>query len=196
MRDILEQLAKEHNGALTYQWMIDAGITKRQIRGFLADKSLEKVARGIYYHKDYLEDNMLIYQMENSNVIFSHESAAFLHGLTDRFPRKFSITTHQNKHLNSAENMSIFYVKKDILNMGRIETADDAGNRLITYDRERTVCDLIRSKARIELQVYNETIQNYFKSKTNLNLLSMYATQLGIKEEVKDIVYLMISCSR
>ena len=63
MRDTLEQLAKEHNGALTYQLMIDAGITKRQIREFLADRSLEKVARGIYYHKDYLKDNMLIYQI-------------------------------------------------------------------------------------------------------------------------------------
>ena len=43
-----EQLAKKHNGVLTYIDLMDAGLTKRQIRYLLDTAVLLKAARGIY----------------------------------------------------------------------------------------------------------------------------------------------------
>ena len=192
MNNILNSLAKVHNGVLTFQTLIDAGISKRKIKDLLANEILIKVAHGVYYHKDYFVDDMYIFQIVNSNVIYSHETAAYLQELTDRYPRRLTITTHQNKHLNNTQDIKTFYVKRNLLNLGKMQINDNAGNIVLTYDKERTVCDIIKSKDRIELQIYTEVIQEYFKNKPNIKRLYNYATSLGIDDKVKDIIYLMM----
>ena len=81
---------------------------------------------------------------------------------------------------------------KEALLLGVINIKTKAGNYVKIYDKERTICDLIKYRDRIDQQIYYESIQNYFKSKTNLNKLSKYATILGIKEELYDIINLMM----
>jgi len=192
MSDTLEILAKEDNGLLTYKKMIEAGITKRQIKAFEKYKVLSKVAKGIYYHKDYLEDKMRVYQKTNSHLIYSHGTSAYLLGMTDRYPRKYSVTTYASNHPKIANEVDLFFIKKELLDLGKTEVINNAGNIVMIYDKERTVCDVIRHKDKIELQVYSEVLQNYFNSKVNLNKLTKYANALGIKDKVSEIVYLMM----
>lgn len=192
MTNTLEILAKENNGLLTYKEMIESGITKRQIKAFEVDQILTKVAKGFYYHKDYLEDKMFVYQKANSNLIYSHETAAYLLDMTDRYPRKYSVTTYANNHPKISNIVNLFFVKKELLDLGKTVVMNNAGNEVVTYDKERTVCDVIRHKDKIELQVYSEVMQNYFNSKVNLNKLTKYASELGIKDKVSEIVLLMM----
>lgn len=192
MSNTLETLAKENNGLLTYKEMIESGITKRQIKAFEADQILTKVAKGFYYHKDYLEDNMVVYQKTNSNLIFSHVTAAYLLGMTDRYPRKYSVTTYANNHPKISNKVNLFFVKKELLELGKTVIINNAGNEVVIYDKERTVCDVIRHKDKMELQVYSEIMQNYFNSKVNLNKLTKFASALGIKDKVSEIVLLMM----
>lgn len=192
MSNTLETLAKENNGLLTYKEMIESGITKRQIKAFEADQILTKVAKGFYYHKDYLEDNMVVYQKTNSNLIFSHVTAAYLLGMTDRYPRKYSVTTYANNHPKISNKVNLFFVKKELLELGKKVIINNAGNEVVIYDKERTVCDVIRHKDKMELQVYSEIMQNYFNSKVNLNKLTKFASALGIKDKVSEIVLLMM----
>lgn len=192
MTNKLDILAKENNGLLTYKEMIESGITKRQIKAFEADQMLTKVAKGFYYHKDYLEDKMLVYQKTNSNLIYSHETAAYLLEMTDRYPRRYSVTTYATNHPKIANKVNLFFVKKELLDLGKTGVINNAGNEVVIYDKERTVCDVIRHKDKIELQVYSEVMQNYFNSKVNLNKLTKYASELGIKDKVSEIVLLMM----
>lgn len=192
MFNTMEMLAKKYNGLLTYKDMIEAGITKRQIKAFERDQVLSKVAKGIYYHKDYLVDRMNVYQTTNSNLIFSHGTAAYLLGMTDRYPRKYSVTTYYTNHPKIANEIDLFFTKKQLLELGKTVVTNNAGNKIVIYNKERTVCDVIRHKDKIELQVYSEVLQNYFNSKVNLNKLTKYANALGIKDKVAEIVILMM----
>lgn len=45
---------------------------------------MEKVARGVYITDDVWPDELFIMQVRNAAVIFSGETALYLHGLIDR----------------------------------------------------------------------------------------------------------------
>lgn len=186
-----ENLIKERNGLLKYSDLIQVGYNQRQIRNLESNNIIKKVSRGIYYHKDYFPDMLKVYQIENKKLIYSHETAAYLHNLTDRFPRMFSVTTESGYHLRKSNELNVFYIKKDYFELGVEERIDMSGNIVKVYNKERTICDIIRNKSEIEQQVYVEVIQNYFKGKIKLNRLSQYAKILGIRAKVFEIVSLM-----
>ena len=188
----LNKLSQDNNGIITYKELLDSGFTKRNINIFVKEDIIDRVSKGIYVHNDYLRDDLKINQIQNNNLIYSHETASYLHELTDRYPSTFSATTYSGYHLRNSKSLKMYYTKKETLLLGVINIKSNAGNYVKVYDKERTICDLIKYRDRIDQQIYYESIQNYFKSKTNLNKLSKYATILGIKEELYDIINLMM----
>lgn len=186
----IEKYSKDNNGLLTYS-MLQKYYNKPQIRKYVDDFVIRRVAKGVYYYKDYTVDMMRVYQVSNSTIVYSHETAAYLHNLTDRFPRKYCITVKQGTSLRNRGDFNIFYVNQKTYDMGVVTVRNNLNNDVITYDQERTVCDMIRSKDRVELQVYTDVIQNYFKNKPNMNKLIKYAKHFNIVEEVYEISLLL-----
>lgn len=186
----IEQCAKDNNGLLTYS-MLRKYYNKPQIRKYVDELVISKVAKGVYYYKDYTVDMMRVYQVSNSTIVYSHEMAAYLHNLTDRFPRKYCVTVKQGTSLRNRDKFNIFYVNEKTYDMGVVTVRNNLNNDVITYDQERTVCDMIRSKDRVELQVYTNVIQNYFKNKPNMSKLINYAKHFNIVEEVYEISILL-----
>ncbi|MDD3746036.1 MAG: hypothetical protein PHD70_06125 [Anaerostipes sp.] len=188
----IEKFFKEKNGLCKYSELIDLGLSQRDVKLLKDNHVLESVGRGIYNHKDYLPDMLKVYQMENQKLIYSHETAAYLHGLTDRFPREYTVTTPSGYHLRRDKELKIYYIKKECFQLGVMELTDSLGNNIRAYDKEKTLCDIIRSKERIELQVYSEVIQNYFNGKVNMYRLSKYAKKLKISDSLMNIITLMM----
>ena len=55
------------------------------------------------------------------------------------------------------------------------------GNEVLSYNPERTVCDMIRSRSKIEIQVFQDAMKQYVKRKDkNLHLLMEYAKKLHV----------------
>ena len=67
-----------------------------------------------------------------------------------------------------------------------------SGNIVRAFDKERTICDFIKNRDKIEMQVYVEVLQNYFNGKVKLNKLSNYARKLGVNDKVEQVVTLMM----
>jgi hypothetical protein len=66
------------------------------------------------------------------------------------------------------------------------------GNKVKAYDMERCICDIIRSKKRMDIEHVKYSVKEYLKRKDkNLIKLSDYAEKMGIKEEVMDFVSIM-----
>ncbi|CAM3703431.1 type IV toxin-antitoxin system AbiEi family antitoxin domain-containing protein [Erysipelothrix urinaevulpis] len=188
--DKLKQLAKENNGLLKYSDLLENNYSKREVGKLVENNTIRRVARGYYYHKDFTTDNMFLLQNQNNSIVYSHETAAYLHNLTDRFPRKLSMTMIHGSRIREINSFNVFYVNASVHEMGIITMKNNLGNDVVVYDKERTIFDLIRSKNRVELQVYQDSIRNYFRNKTNLNRLSQYAKELNILNEVYEIALL------
>ena len=60
------------------------------------------------------------------------------------------------------------------------------------YDIERCICDIIRSKGRMDLEHVKYSVKQYIRRKDkDLVKLSKYAEEFGIKEEVMDFISMM-----
>ena len=83
-------------------------------------------------------------------------------------------------------------VSKDIYELGLIEVKTKFGNKVKVYDLERSICDVIKFRKRLDLDMVKYSIKKYLKSnKRNMKKLLEYAEKLGIKDEVIDIVSLL-----
>ena len=64
----------------------------------------------------------------------------------------------------------IFFVKKELLDIGKTEVIDFDGNSVPMYGLERTIYDLVRNRSSFEIQDFNSALKNIFqKSKQKPN---------------------------
>ena len=80
----------------------------------------------------------------------------------------------------------------DIYNLGLTEVETPAGNKVKAYDMERCICDIIRSKKRMDIELIKYSVKEYLKKEDkDINKLSIYADKMGINKEVMDFVSIM-----
>lgn len=91
-KEMLEQLSKEKKGILRTADAQALGISRPYFLEFIQKHGYEKMAHGIYLSPDAWEDGMYILQSRCPHVVFSHESALYLLGLTDREPMQHTVT--------------------------------------------------------------------------------------------------------
>ena len=71
-------------------------------------------------------------------------------------------------------------------NLGVIEIVSALDNVIRVYDKEKTICDLIKNKDKVEFEVYAKALNNYAKAKDkNINKLMEYARIMKIENKVR-----------
>ncbi len=156
-----------------------SGISKYKFYKYVHENDLKQVHRGIYSTESDWIDDLYVLHQRCPNAVFSHDEAFYYHGLTDREPfvHTFTIYSGYNAHRLIADgNCKVYTVKRELLNVGKIMVKDNNGNIIPMYNLERTICDLIRSRANIEIQDFNSVLKTYVSRKDkDLNLLMEYA---------------------
>ena len=77
-------------------------------------------------------------------------------------------------------------MKPQLYRIGETILENSFGNRVRCYNAERTVCEIIRSRNRLDEETVISAIKNYAVSKEkDLNLLAEYATMFGIEKILK-----------
>ena len=82
--DILESLIEKDNGYLITSKAVESGVSKPSVSKYVREHDMEKVAHGIYILDDVWPDELFVLQQRNKNIIYSGETALYLHGLIDR----------------------------------------------------------------------------------------------------------------
>ena len=188
--EIIESIMKMNNGYVTSKELSNLGIHRMYLNIMKEKGMIEKVGNGIYIDSNKIEDSYYVFNLSMPNTIFSHMTAIYFHGLSIKAPDdKYDITirkTYNSKHL---KNHEVFYVSDDIYELGLTEAETPMGNKVRVYDIERCICDIIRSKNRMDLEHVKYSIREYIKRKDkDLIKLSKYADKMGIKKEVMDFV--------
>jgi len=191
----IEELIEQHNGTILSADLDKHGIPRIYLQQLILDGKLERTERGIYVAVDAIEDEMFAMQKKYPKLIYSHETALFIHGLTDRTPFEYSATVPSGYKVvsNIADRFKIYYIKKDYHKLG-METIDNTfGNQLIVYNIERTICDIIRSRSRVDIQILNEALRRYVKMKSSdYSLLMDYGKKLKIETVLKNYLEVLM----
>ncbi|MDO4544184.1 MAG: type IV toxin-antitoxin system AbiEi family antitoxin domain-containing protein [Clostridia bacterium] len=194
MQEIIE-MAKSGNGTVTAQAVARAGFSHGNLKHLVDKGLLEKVARGVYVLPDAWGDEMFNLQSRFKRGIFSHESALFLWGLTDKTPSSYSMTfpTSYNLSKPKAENVRCKQCKTEWYELG-VETVETPnGNLVRAYNRERTLCDLLRPNSASDIQAISGAFKQYAGSASkNIPLLSEYAQKLGVASKVRSYLEVLL----
>ena len=176
--ETINNLLQANNGVFNTAQAIEAGVSKTTLGQLVKNGILERVAHGRYAGLDAFPDELFILQQRSEKIIFSHETALFLHDLAERTPILHSLTVPSDRKLSLAlvEGCKVYYVKQELHSLGVCSLPSKMGHWVAVYNIERTICDVLRSRNRMDSQTVAEAIKGYAVRKDiKWNLLSEYA---------------------
>ena len=193
--EVLDQLVLAGNGYLQTAAVVESGISKPTLAEYIKARNLEKVAHGIYITRETWPDPFFLLYLRNKKIVFSLETALYLHDLGDREPFYLTVTVpkgYNDSHLKEM-GVKVVHSKPEWYSMGIVNITTHNGNSVPAYDIDRTICDLIRCKKAIEIQTFQTALNEYMHSKRkNLINLSQYAAALGISDKVRTYTEVML----
>lgn len=181
----LDHLLEEHGGTIQTTQVLASGISKPVFYAYAKEKGLEQAAHGIYVSQDAWTDAMYLLHLRCGQTIFSHETALLFHDLTDREPLRYSVTvkTGYNPTRLREDNIQVYTVKKELHTVGITTEKTPFGHEVPVYDMERTICDLLRSRSHIEIQILQDALRQYVrKPDKNLRALMQYAAMFHVEK--------------
>ena len=145
----------DDSGILLTKNAIEAGISKHALYNFIRDNGFEKAAHGVYASPETWKDENYILSLRCPQGVLSHDEALYYHGLTDREPLQKTITIYTGYGTSRmvADGIKVFTVKKELLDIGKEIVKTSYGHDIPLYNRERTICDLIRSKTGLKYRI-------------------------------------------
>jgi predicted transcriptional regulator of viral defense system len=191
VRDIL----KDQNGILLTSDLLKYGIPRTYLSILEKNGEIQRVSRGFYSATGYMVDEMVSIQIRYKGTIFSHKTAAYLLDLTDRTPLFYSVTVPAGYNATSlkASGVKVYFVKRELYQLGSVTVKSPHGNNIRTLNLERTVCDVLRSRNQVDIQLVNEALKRYIKKKDkDLDLLYNYARQFRIQRIVREYIEILL----
>jgi predicted transcriptional regulator of viral defense system len=179
----LTAIAQEHGGLIETKVAAEHGVSKAMLYKLCKENKIHRIVKGQYLLPEDLQDELLSISKRSDKIIFSHETALFLHGISDRTPFEHTITAPTNCVPSAAikAECKVYYIKEDLFELGRTILKTPAGNDVPVYDLERTICDVIRSRNKLGTETFLAALKQYATSpKKNLNRLNDYAKQLRV----------------
>ena len=170
----------QENLVITNKEAEELGYSRHNLSELTKSGQLERLRPGLYQLKGKVIDDFVLISSNSKRTIFSHQTALYLHDLSDRTPSVFHISVPQGynaSHIKKRyEDLQVHYVKKDLYELGTTEIKSPQGNLVPVYDVERTICDIIIDREKIDKQIFTEAIKRYFKSPNkNLRRLIKYS---------------------
>ena len=189
----LKKIFAEYNYIMTTAELRSEKVYYRDIQELMEEGFIEKVRRG-YYHwiDDCGESEAVFINKLFPDAVLCMETALFYYGYSDRNPAEWNIAIDKNV---SRERTKIDYpfikayrIESDLLTIGETKGEIDS-IQVSIYDRDRTICDVLKNMNRMDKEIFNKAIQNYVKDpKKNIPNLMVYAKELRVQKRVQDLI--------
>ena len=193
--EILKEISNTNNGLILTKNAVGSGVSRASLSQLCKDGKISRIAVGQYVLSEDLNDEMLSLGIRSSLIIFSHESALFLNGISERTPFEHTVTIPTSKTLSRSisSQCKIYYIKDELHELGKVQLSTPMGNLVWAYDMERTICDIIRSRSRIADETFLSSLKQYAANPhKNLVNLSSYASKMGILGQVRKYMEILL----
>lgn len=193
--DILDELTRNGNGVLRTADAVAAGISKPMLGNYVRERGFKRVGHGLYLAPDAWKDGMYLLQLRCPQVVFSHDTALFLHDLTDREPSAYTVTVKSgyNPHRLKEDGVKVYRIKAELHSLGLSQTTTSFGNPVAVYDLERTVCDVVRSRNGMDTQIIRDALRRFVVRKDkDLRRLMHYAKAFHVENMMRQYLEVLL----
>lgn len=190
-KTFLGKIFLNYNFTMTTAQLNKEKLYYRDIQRMLDEGLIEKVKRG-YYHwiEDYGTSEVALINSLFPDAVFCMETALFFYKYSDRNPAEWNITVDKN---TSRQRMNIDYpfikayrVEPALLHLGETDGIIEF-TKVRIYDRDRTICDVLRNMSKMDKEIFNKAIQRYVNDpQKNIPNLMEYAKTISLVYEQRE----------
>ncbi|MBF4695151.1 type IV toxin-antitoxin system AbiEi family antitoxin domain-containing protein [Fusibacter ferrireducens] len=195
-KNLVIKLLKANQGILTSGEAKKAGVAYKTLQRMYQAGEIEKIEQGLYMDPNQMQDEYFLTQYRCKKGIFSHETALYFHDLTDRTPFQMMLTIpsgYNTRLLKDKEKYKFFYVVDKLHEIGKITTETPYGHSVHVYDIERTICDCLKRKDKLDLGLVTEAVKRYMRTPgADYTQLLKYAEIFNIKELVRNYMEMLV----
>lgn len=193
MEQSLERIFEKYGGVMRTAQLNQEGFYYKKIQELVASNQIEKIRRGYY---QYIGDNSFS-DIPTIAVLFPDgvlclDSALDYYGYTDRTPSAWHIavdsTSTRTRFYIDYPVVKPHFIQKERYLIGISETEID-GQKIKIYDRERTMCDLLLHRNKVDGEVFNTAVQRYvIDPERSTARLMQYAKALHVEKKVREVL--------
>ena len=155
-------------------------MNRYNLREKVANGDFVRIMHGVYANPDKDINEFWLLGQRYKNGIFSHNTALYFYNMTDRTPLHYDMTFPSNNRVKN-ESLKVHYIKKEFHQLGLTKLKLNDGFEIQVYNIERTICDIIRDRNKIDPQIFNNAMKEYLKrNDKNLKRLYEYAKKFKI----------------
>ncbi len=189
------KIVEKNKGYITTREVVNNGIERRFLTNMVKKGKLLRISKGYYGLPNYIADEYYKIASKSKNARFSMATALYLHNLSERNPLIYNVTLPYGYSgiLQKQKNVNLNYVNRNILDLGVIEMKSPFGMKIKVYDIERTICDIIKNKNKIDGEIFSKALKDYAKNKNkNLSQLTKYAKIMKIEKKVSEYMEVLL----
>lgn len=169
------------------------GFYYKKIKELLANHQIEQIRRGYYqYVGDSSFSDIPTIAALFPDGVLCMDSALDYYGYTDRTPSAWHIavtsTSTRTRFYIDYPIVKPHFIQKDRYLIGITEVEVD-GQSIKIYDRDRTMCDMLLHRNKIDGEVFNTAVQRYVKDpEKSIARLMQYAKALHVEKKVQEVL--------
>ncbi|PLR84695.1 type IV toxin-antitoxin system AbiEi family antitoxin domain-containing protein [Bacillus sp. V33-4] len=187
IQEKIENIFERQKGFAKTKDFINEGISNYYIRKLEAQGDIIRIKQGLYRHSKYegeQQDEIVEVSKIIPKGVICLLSALAYHGLTTYNPWEYQVAIYRGAKKPTLPNyppIKIIYFSETQYQYG-IDEIEIDGNKVKIYNREKTICDIIRYRKKIGIDIMKEGLRNYLqRPEKNLTKLVDCAEKLRIK---------------
>ena len=188
------KIMKNNKGIITSSQIESYGIPRVYLSKMVEKNIIERIERGIYVTKDYKYDEYYLFQLRYPKTVFSYNTALYFYEMTERTPIKMDVSISKNYNPHRFKDIvNVYRINDELFELGIVYKKSPQGMKVRTYNLERTICDIIKDKDSIDIEIRNKAIKKAIKSKEfNASKMFEYAKKMNIYDKVKNYMEAII----
>jgi predicted transcriptional regulator of viral defense system len=189
----IKRLFDSHGGLLRTKELYVEKIFYNDLKRLTEDGLVEKVRYGYYQwlDTDNPSEARLINQLFPDGVL-NMDTALFYYGYSDRISSAWHIAVSKDSGKTRFKIdypfVHPYFVEPALLGLGLV-SGDIDGNTVRIYNKERTICDCLRYRNKMDREIFTKAIRGYVNdSSKNIPRLMDYAAALRVTDTAKNIL--------
>lgn len=194
MNGEVKTLFEMYGGIMRTSDLHKHGFYYRKIQNLLEKGEIEQIHRGYYqFCGDASFSDIPTINALFPDAVICMESALDYYGYADRTPMCWHLAFDSKKSRTRVYGLDYpmiqaHFMSNNQLEMGVTTTSID-GQTVRIFDRDRTICDVLKRKNKMDREEYNTAIKRYVgDSKKKIPNLYEYAERLHAKKHVDEVL--------
>lgn len=154
------------------------------------DGDTVRIKRGVYATVEQLADTMIDVEAIVPGGVLCLFSAWNIHGLTTSLPQAYHVAVKRGRKITLPvfPKVELHHITDTMFEIG-IEEQIASGYRIHIYNKERCVCDAVKYRNKVGMDVCSEVVNSYISQPDrNLTLLMDYAEKLRVRRILEQYI--------